>query len=379
VVAGGAFRYFLLVLAVSVAVLTAMGVDCFADEPDRRRDLDRIRAQIGSLETQLSRIDAERVGLEAELARTDMEVRLQEKQVAEARAERQLAEEAMRQSEERAAELALALEGARSDLRQRLESLYRRGERDLLRSFLSTNGGGGALDEMRMLRLLARRDAYWVGQYLGARDDLMQEREILVGRRLEVEKTTARESERLRRLTRTRTLQSRALEVIRARREGVEERASQLADKEEKLSLLLAILAGRETPPPEGIAIQSFEGALDWPIRGRIMQGFGARSEARYRTKIPHNGIEIATARHSEVRVIFPGVVVFSSPFEDFGLTVVVHHPDRVFSLYAGLETVLVAKGDVVSFSDALGEARDSVYFEIRVENRPQDPLTWLR
>jgi septal ring factor EnvC (AmiA/AmiB activator) len=77
--------------------------------------------------------------------------------------------------------------------------------------------------------------------------------------------------------------------------------------------------------------------------------------------------------------VVFPGVVVFSSPFEDFGLTVVVHHPDRVFSLYAGLEGVAVRKGDVVSFSDVLGAARNSVYFEIRVDNRPQDPLTWLR
>ena len=79
------------------------------------------------------------------------------------------------------------------------------------------------------------------------------------------------------------------------------------------------------------------------------------------------------------MRVVFPGVVVFSSPFEDFGLTVVVHHPDRVFSLYAGLEGVAVRKGDVVSFSDVLGAARNSVYFEIRVDNRPQDPLTWLR
>ena len=352
---------------------------CHAEEPDRGRDLDRIRAQIESLESQLSRIDEERSGLEAELARTDMEVRLQEQHVAEARTERQLAEAAMRESEERAAELEVALEGARRDLRRRLESLYRRSERDLLRSLLSTDRESSTLEEMRMLRLIARRDAYWVDQYLDARDELMLEREMLVRRKLEVERTTAREGERLRRLTRTRTLQRRALEVIRERREGVKERASQLADKEEKLSLLLSILAGRETLPPEGIAIQSFEGALDWPIRGRILQGFGLRSEARYRTKIPHNGIEIATARHSEVKVVFPGVVVFSSPFEDFGLTVVVHHPDRVFTLYAGLGAVMVAKGDVVSFSDALGAARDSVYFEIRVDNRPQDPLTWLR
>jgi septal ring factor EnvC (AmiA/AmiB activator) len=338
-----------------------------------------IRSQIESLEVQLSRIEQEKIGLEAELQRTEVEFRIQEQQVAEAQAERGLAEEAMLQSEERAAELEMALARARDGLRRRLVSLYRRGERDLLRSFLSPEVGRGSLEEIRLIRLVARRDAFWVDEYLAASRELEREREVLEVRKQEVERASARERERLRRLARTRTLQRRALDLMQARREGVAERASELVDKEEKLSLLLSILSGRDIELPDGIAIQSFAGALDWPVRGDVLQGFGLRSEKRYRTKIPHNGIEIATRPRTDVRVVFPGVVVFSSPFEDFGLTVVVHHPDRVFSLYAGLEGVAVRKGDVVSFSDVLGAARNSVYFEIRVDNRPQDPLTWLR
>ena len=349
-----------------------------AAEPDRQADLDAIRRQIRALEEQLAKIDQESSGLEAELRRTETEVRLQEEQLAEARAERSLAEAAVLESEERTVELEGKLLRARAGLRGRLAELYRFDESAFLRSFLGTEGGR-TLEELRLLRLLTRREAFWVNRYLETREELRLERFRLESRRLEVEAAAEREQERLRRLNRTRTVQRRALEVMRARREGVAQQASDLLDKGERLSLLLSILSGRAETPPDGIAIQSFEGVLDWPVRGEIVQGFGLRSEARYNTKIPHNGVEIEAPRESEVIVVFPGVVVFSAPFEDFGMTVVVHHPDRVFSLYAGLETAGVDKGDVLSFSDVVGVTRSKLYFEIRVDNRPQDPMEWLR
>lgn len=360
-----------------VPVLVSSSI--LAQEPDRLADLRAIRRQIADLEVQIARIDEEKSGLEAELARTGAEVELQERQVAEARAEREMAEEELRLSEARERELEESLARVRDGLRVRLASLYFRDERDLLRSFLAAEGEDGALDDMRLLRLLARRDGFWIEEYRTAREKLLNERQVLSRRREEVETTSAREAMRLRRLRRTQVAQRRALDLMSARRTGVSAKVSELVSKEEKVSLLVSILAGRETTPPQGIAIQDFAGALDWPSRGSVLKGFGPRSEARYRTKVPHNGVEIATRPRSAVRVVFPGVVVFSAPFEDFGLTVVVHHRERVFSLYAGLETVEVQKNDVVSFSDVLGAARSSMYFEIRVENQPQDPLKWFR
>ena len=53
--------------------------------------------------------------------------------------------------------------------------------------------------------------------------------------------------------------------------------------------------------------------------------------------------------------------------------------PDRVFSLYAGLAALNVGKSDVLSFSDVIGVTRGNLYFEIRVDNQPRDPMDWLR
>jgi septal ring factor EnvC (AmiA/AmiB activator) len=77
--------------------------------------------------------------------------------------------------------------------------------------------------------------------------------------------------------------------------------------------------------------------------------------------------------------VVYPGKVLFAAPFEGYGLTAVVFHPGRVFTLYAGLSELRKAKEDMVSLSDTVGLATDKLYFEIRVENRPDDPLLWLR
>ena len=71
--------------------------------------------------------------------------------------------------------------------------------------------------------------------------------------------------------------------------------------------------------------------------------------------------------------------MVFAEDFEGFGITVVVLHAGRVFTLYSGLASTRVVAQDVVSSGQALGRAASRLYFEVRVEDRPEDPLEWLR
>ena len=127
-----------------------------------------------------------------------------------------------------------------------------------------------------------------------------------------------------------------------------------------------------------GTPMQQFRGILEWPAQGRVAERFGPRLDPRYHTQTPHNGIDLATAAGSEIKVVYPGKVLFAAPFEGYGLTVVVHHPGRVFTLYAGLSELQRAKDDMVSLGETVGLASDRLYFEIRVENHPEDPLSWL-
>ena len=125
--------------------------------------------------------------------------------------------------------------------------------------------------------------------------------------------------------------------------------------------------------------MQEFRGLLDWPVKGRITGAFGPRLDPRYRTRVPHNGVDLATGPGSDVVAVYPGRVVFAAAFEGYGPTVVLQHAGKVFTLYAGLLGVTVKRDDLVSLRQPLGRAGETLYFEIRVENRPEDPRHWLR
>ena len=74
-----------------------------------------------------------------------------------------------------------------------------------------------------------------------------------------------------------------------------------------------------------------------------------------------------------------PKIPGFAAPFQGYGQTVIVQHAGRAFTLYAGLSETRAAAGGVVSLGQVVGVAGDSLYFEIRIDNKPEDPRLWLR
>jgi len=387
-----------LAILFPVTLLLAAGLLAQAPTDPRQRDLTSIRREIKRLEGELaSARDRERT-LEQRLKEVALELELQRRRVAEAVAARSLAEERVARAEEEVARLEQALGEARTSLRERLTGLYRLGRQGHLRLLLSVETGADLPSAVRLLRFLVERDAQAIDGYRKAAARLDAERDRLIAERQEVERWVEQAESRRTRLAAVRTRQERLLRQARSERRALTERTEGLVDKERKLANLIDFLYGREQTPLSGRPIQDFRGVLDWPVRGKVILGFGPRRDPRYQTEVPHNGIEIepdalvgggptpaADGKPAEpqesvlVRVVYPGKVLFAAPFEGYGKTVIVHHPGRVFSLYAGLERTLVAQGDVLALGDSVGAASGPVYFEIRRENRPEDPLDWLR
>jgi septal ring factor EnvC (AmiA/AmiB activator) len=211
------------------------------------------------------------------------------------------------------------------------------------------------------------------------RDELAAERVEILSRQEEVDAWVEQESVRLAQLSRLRQQQRTIL--ARLEREGskISAEAERLRKKEVKLANFLDFLYGRAGTPLSGTPMNRFQGVLDWPVKGKVTTGFGPRLDSRYRTQVPHNGLEITTRPNSEARVVFPGKVLFAAPFQGYGLTAVVNHPGRFFTLYAGLQRLQVKQGDMVSLGAVVGRTGEHLYFELRVENQPVDPREWLR
>ncbi|HEX2252185.1 MAG TPA: peptidoglycan DD-metalloendopeptidase family protein [Thermoanaerobaculia bacterium] len=350
-----------------------------AEPPSREEELSAIRGEIARLEARLGEVRRREAGLAERLEMLEIELRLQEERLAEARAAGELAAARVEESREEVERREAALAAARDHLRRRLTGLYRLGGHGYLRLFLSLDPDREVLQGVRMLRFLALRDARAVEEHRAARAALTAERERLMARGREVARWVAAEEERRGELAAARARQAALLARTERERRQLAEQAGDLAEREQRLTRFLDLLAGRSGGGPEGTPMQELKGVLDPPVEGRLVAGYGPRRDPRYQTLVPHHGWTLAPRPGAEVRAVYAGTVLYSAPFQGYGPTVVVHHPGRMFSLYAGLARPAVAVGDTVGLGEPVGSAGETLYFEIRAENRPEDPAAWVR
>jgi len=371
-----------LALASLLAALSALPpvYTLAAGDESREEELARIRREIGEVESRLARVRQRAEGVAGDLQELEVELQLQEQRLEEARAAGELAGERAEASAEEVARLSADLEVARTALTRRLGGLYRLGGQGYLRMLLALEADGeDLLTGLRTLRYLARRDARAVEGYSRAKEELEAERETLLARRDEAERWIAEEAERRGELAAGQRRLAAVLQRIEGERRRLDEEVGELADRERKMSRFLDLVAGESGRDPGGSSMLEVKGVLEPPVVGRVTAGFGFRLDPRYRTRVPHNGLTYATAPGAPVAAVYSGKVLYAAPFQGYGPTVVVHHPGRVFTLYAGLDRLAVEVGDEVTLGQRLGNADDDLYFEVRADQQPEDPVEWLR
>jgi septal ring factor EnvC (AmiA/AmiB activator) len=367
-------RALALIVAFAGAPLLAAAAD------PRVADLQRLRGEIARLQAQLARAQQRAQSLAGDLEQTSLQLQLQERRVDEAHTARTLAADRTAMIAAEVSSLESRLERTRQDLRGRLAGLYRLGRAGYLRLLLALAPGQEVLPAMRQLRYLARRDGELVRTFHATRSRLGEEQAVLARERGRLEGWVRQEEQRRASLATVQARQSALLERAERERKRLEDKSGALAERAQKLSNLLAFLYGQSgANGPSGTPIQRFRGVLDWPAAGRVTAPFGPRLDPRYGTRVPHHGVDIATARGAEVRTVFAGTVVFAAPFQGYGPTVIVQHAGRAFTLYAGLAEARAGQGSVLSLGQVVGTAGDSLYFEIRIDNKPEDPRLWLR
>lgn len=359
-------------------VLLLISTPLLAQDLSRQEELDVLRLEINRLQGHLARLGHERSGLKTDLARLEIELELQEAQVREAETARGMTQAELKRLEADVRDLEVELDRARQDLKGVLIRLYRTGEQGYLRLLLSLESGSQLLGGVRQLRFLAQRDSESLLHFVETHEKLSERRDRALEKANEVDRWVSRERTRRDELDRLNRRQVALLARVEREHRQMTVRTSALIQRERKLTELIDMLSGR-AETPEGVSMERYRGVLDPPVGGRVTKGFGTRMDPQYGTRVPHNGLEYASAAGEEVGAVYGGKVLFAAPFQGYGLTVVVLHAGRVFSLYAGLGELRVGEGDVVTLGDVVGTASGNLYFEIRVENRPEDPASWLR
>jgi murein DD-endopeptidase MepM/ murein hydrolase activator NlpD len=118
-----------------------------------------------------------------------------------------------------------------------------------------------------------------------------------------------------------------------------------------------------------------------WPVRGRIINNFGARVSGS-----PNDGIDLAVPEGTQVRAADDGVVAYAgNELKGYGNLVLVRHSNGFVTAYANGSELLVKrndqvhKGQVILKSGQTGNAAaPQLHFEIRKNSAPVDPMQFL-
>ena len=355
-----------------------------ASAPDGSSDRMRaLQQEIERLEVELGEIGARESGVLGELGQIEAEIRLRRAQAERAELALDETVAAIEERTQRLAELEREQERRAGYLSFRLREIYKDGPYQALRRILA--GGGDPLAARRYAAHLSARDARVLAEHREAAAQTREEREALTARQAELGRARE-EAERVagalaaRRVARERLLDS--IRDDRATRTGAIEELETAAGELDRLATAL---------PGTGAAVMrldvgKFRGLLDWPADGRVSAWFGTREHPRFRTKVPHPGLDIDAPDGSDIRSVFDGVVVFASWMRGYGLTAIVDHGQGLLSIYAHASVLLVEPGTQVVRGESLGKVGDSgslrgpfLYLELREQGSPVDPLEWLR
>ena len=159
-----------------------------------------------------------------------------------------------------------------------------------------------------------------------------------------------------------------------------------------KIPAMPAIPSDRQAPvATNAVATTAIDDAADaastdgksfrWPVRGRIISGFGSKPNGER-----NDGINLAVPEGTSVKAVELGTVIYAgNELEGYGNLVLVRHADGWVSAYAHNKDILVKRGDQVRRGQTVAHAGMSgsvsapqVHFELRKGAKPVNPLDYL-
>ena len=377
----------------------------YAGPDSRQEELNDLRERIKSLQQELEQANEERTEAADALKQSERRIsdvnrglrELDQRQRSLGQNLKQLAEES------RHVEAEIADQQAR--LGELLRQRYIHGDNDALKLMLNGKNPGEA----------ARGLAYF--GYIGrARNALIEAYQDSLARMAALQSQVREKHASLDQVKQERVAQKKTLESEKSARQDVLYKLSTqirrqrneiktLEQDEKRLTQLierLAKLAAARKAQPQskpakpgqkiehvadsslaGLNFAALKGKLALPVAGELLHRFG---QGRPGGGPAWKGVFIRARQGQDVRAVGSGRVAFSDWLRGFGNLLIIDHGDGFLSLYSNNESLYkqpgepVRAGDVVASVGATGgQDEPGLYFELRRQGQPFDPMSWVR
>jgi len=164
------------------------------------------------------------------------------------------------------------------------------------------------------------------------------------------------------------------IEAARQREEA--ERAKAAAQKPDPDSETV----DESAKPATTIPITHAKGKLARPASGAVVMNFGEKEKLGGK----HRGISIKTRRNAQLIAPYDGQVAFAGPFRGYKQLLIIDHGDGYHSLLTGMDRIDASVGQWLQRGEPVATMADTrtpppLYFELRKNGAPVNPLPWVR
>jgi len=359
-----------------------------AEQAEAQKKLSDIRSKMEALAKEQAETAAKRDSATAELAKQANAVAAAAKAVRDTDAQLAAKQKDLDGLEAQRGELQKNLEGQRAAIAELLRATYALGRGSDLRLLMGDDDVARIAQALAYSKYFQEDRVARVQKLMGDLAKLQDLETQITAEKQALQASRAERETQARTLEQQRASQARLVADTDAQYKDQGAKLAALKQNEASLNQLVDKLqkaieeAAREaeraaakanagsTAPPPGKGLVNIRGNLPWPATGAV-NTYG-------------NGVLIKAPGGSEVRAVSSGKVVYAAFLRGYGMLVILSHGNGWLSMYGNNETLLHGVGDQVSAGEAVGTAtaptgvNTGVYFELRQNNKPVDPRTWL-
>jgi septal ring factor EnvC (AmiA/AmiB activator) len=378
-----------------------------AEVSEKKSDLKELRSQIESLQKEMTAAESQHADAADQIKNVEREISATQRELHGLSGQRGKLQATLKSLGREGLELTWRLDELQAQLESLVYRRYLQGQPDALRLLLN----GENPNQMT-------RDLYYLSVIGRARQQLLRETEALLEKKRslseqareragELALVEARQKEQHARLLAQREQRKKTLAGISSKIAEHRKEIGNLRRDEQALAQLISrlerIIAAQsrkdaakpavpekrapeadgeresKTLPSEGFAAS--KGRLRLPVRGTPGNRFGGVRQEGSTWK----GLFIRAPQGSEVKAVAGGQVVFADWMRGFGNLMIVDHGDGYLSVYGYNDAMLKQVGDGVRGGDPIaiagnsgGNAESGLYFELRHQGQPVDPLKWI-
>lgn len=358
-----------------------------AEQADAQKKLADVRSKMEALAKEQADTAAKRDSASAELSKQANAVAVAAKAVRQTDGEITAKQKELDQLQVQKAELQKSLDTQKGAIADLLRATYTLGRGSDLRLLL------GDEDVARVARALAYSKYFQedrvqrVQKLMGDLAHLQDLEAQITSEQQALQTTRAQRADQAKTLEGQRAAQAKLVAQADAQYKDQGERLTALKQNAQSLNSLVdklqkaideaareAAKASRANPAeptaPAGKGNANIRGNLPWPASG-VVNTYG-------------NGVLIKAPGGSDVRAVARGRVVYAAFLRGYGMLLILNHGGGWLSMYGNNESLLHGVGDQVEAGQAVGTAaaptgvNTGVYFELRQNNKPVDPRSWL-